>query len=265
MLAAAKGFAAFHSPSSGMRAMSVISGGNTIDERMVPGLHGPRRRESDEEEAGRDVGEGMRGKISASSTDGLMADMDMAAPGLHRPLSQQDAEEKFKAATHNAIQKALVDALPDTVEVPETLIENVSKERFADKRKRRQIKRYREQVDEATRKWRRIAKELEASPVRDSSPMPEHVPTWYVRPRSVALWRIDCAALSAKRAAKRAAAGQPPAMVYNPNRMAKTSFKLTGAHLIKIGYQRDVLLDKLRRRNERIAQLERALANAQAQ
>ena len=79
-----------------MRTTSVISGGNTIDERVLPGLHGPRRRESEEEEAGRDVGEGegMRGKISASSTDGLMAEMDMAAPGLHRPLSKQDADEK---------------------------------------------------------------------------------------------------------------------------------------------------------------------------
>ena len=132
-------------------------------------------------------------------------------------------------------------------------------------RKQRSIKRVREQVDAATRKWRRIVKEQAAEPTRDSSPMPEHVPTWYVRPRSVALWRIDCAALSAKRAAKRVAAGQPPARVYNPNRMAKTSFKLTSEHLIKINYQRDILLDKLKRRNQRIVELEQALADAQAQ
>ena len=141
----------------------------------------------------------------------------------------------------------------------------ISIERFEKGRKQRKIKRVRDQVDAATAKWRRIAKEQAAEPTRDSSPMPEHVPTCYVRPRSVALWRIDCAALSAKRAAARAAAGQPPARVYNPNRMAKTSFKLTSEHLIKINYQRDILLDKLKRRNQRIAELEQALADAQAQ
>jgi len=138
-------------------------------------------------------------------------------------------------------------------------------ERFEQGRKKRKIKRVREQMDEDTRKWRRISKEQETEPTRDSSPMPEKVPTWYKRPRSIALWRIDCAALSAKRAGARAAAGLPPSRVYNANRMAKTSFKLTGEHLIKIGFERDMLLDKLKRRNQRIAQLERALADAQAQ
>jgi len=44
---------------------------------------------------------------------------------------QQDAEEKLKGNTHRALQKALVEALPAEFEVPETLVEDVTKERFA--------------------------------------------------------------------------------------------------------------------------------------
>ena len=44
---------------------------------------------------------------------------------------QQDADEKMRQKTLAAFEKALVEALPDDFEVPETLVENVSKERFA--------------------------------------------------------------------------------------------------------------------------------------
>ena len=44
---------------------------------------------------------------------------------------QQDADEKLKVKTHQALEKALVANLPEEFEVPETLVENVSKERFA--------------------------------------------------------------------------------------------------------------------------------------
>ena len=44
---------------------------------------------------------------------------------------QQDADEKMRQKTLAAFEKALVEALPEEFEVPETLVENVSKERFA--------------------------------------------------------------------------------------------------------------------------------------
>ena len=44
---------------------------------------------------------------------------------------QQDADEKMRQKTLAAFEKALVEALPSDFEVPETLVENVSKERFA--------------------------------------------------------------------------------------------------------------------------------------
>ena len=44
---------------------------------------------------------------------------------------QQDADEKIKQKTHQAFEKALVEVLPEEFEIPETLIENVAKERFA--------------------------------------------------------------------------------------------------------------------------------------
>merc|ERR1719310_386592 len=44
---------------------------------------------------------------------------------------QQDQEEKLKANTHKSLEKALVAALPDSFEVPETIVEQMTKERFA--------------------------------------------------------------------------------------------------------------------------------------
>jgi trigger factor len=44
---------------------------------------------------------------------------------------QQDADDKLKGKTNAALERALVNALPAEFEVPETLIEDVSKERFA--------------------------------------------------------------------------------------------------------------------------------------
>jgi len=58
--------------------------------------------------------------------------MDMK--GLEAKLQegvQADADEKMKSKTLQAFEKALVQALPEDFDVPETLVENVSKERFA--------------------------------------------------------------------------------------------------------------------------------------
>jgi len=51
--------------------------------------------------------------------------------GKLREGVQADADEKLKAATHVAFEKALVKALPEDFELPETMMEQVSKERFA--------------------------------------------------------------------------------------------------------------------------------------
>jgi FKBP-type peptidyl-prolyl cis-trans isomerase (trigger factor) len=42
-----------------------------------------------------------------------------------------DVEEKFKANTHKALTKALVATLPEEFEVPETLVDQITKEKFA--------------------------------------------------------------------------------------------------------------------------------------
>lgn len=44
---------------------------------------------------------------------------------------QADADERLKANTHKALSKALAEAVPDTFEVPETLLDQMVKERFA--------------------------------------------------------------------------------------------------------------------------------------
>jgi trigger factor len=44
---------------------------------------------------------------------------------------QHDADEKQKQATHAAFEKALTNALPESFELPETMVEQVTKERFA--------------------------------------------------------------------------------------------------------------------------------------
>ena len=44
---------------------------------------------------------------------------------------QMDMDERLKANTHAALTKALVESLPEEFEVPETMIEQVTKDRFA--------------------------------------------------------------------------------------------------------------------------------------
>ena len=44
---------------------------------------------------------------------------------------EADREEQLRANTHKALTKALVDVLPDEFEVPETMVEDATKERFA--------------------------------------------------------------------------------------------------------------------------------------
>lgn len=51
--------------------------------------------------------------------------------GKLREGVQQDANEKFQQATHLELEKALVKALPEDFEVPETLVEQDAKQRFA--------------------------------------------------------------------------------------------------------------------------------------
>ena len=51
--------------------------------------------------------------------------------GKLREGVQQDAEERLKQATHAEFEKALVKALPESFEIPDTMCDGVTKERFA--------------------------------------------------------------------------------------------------------------------------------------
>ena len=101
---------------------------------------------------------------------------------------------------------------------------------------------------EDTKKWKR-ARETVA---RDSSPLPESVPTPYKRLRAPDERTMNCARLRAHH--DRTSPRQIKRRDSN-DRKTKTKVPITDEDINKLFFERDILLDKLARRNDEIDML----------
>ena len=119
------------------------------------------------------------------------------------------------------------------------------------KEKRRGQKDKKTGASAATRRWR---KALRAGPCRDRSPLPESVPTPYKRIRAHDEREDTLKDLENRREETRYK-GREKKFTRPPMQKMKTKIKITAEDLNKLFYERDILKDKLRRRNE---ELERA-------
>ena len=97
-------------------------------------------------------------------------------------------------------------------------------------------------------------KALRGGPCRDRSPLPESIETPYKRVRAPDERAWELADLERRHTAARQ--GREKAFSKPPMRKTKTDVKITAESLNKLFYERDVLKDKLRRRNEYIESLE---------
>jgi len=139
-----------------------------------------------------------------------------------------------------------------TLTAPGGVVLQWTKEKFTKQRKKDRMKMDRGGAHPKTLKWREILKRKAKSPPRDLSPMPEHIETAYTRPRFEAERLAEKEKLSQQRAAKRAAEGKPPARKNAECRMSKTTYPMNAGHINKLFFERDILVDKLKRRNDQI-------------
>ena len=106
-----------------------------------------------------------------------------------------------------------------------------------------------------TIRWREILKRKEHSPARDLSPMPESIPTAYSRPRFEEERLAEKEKLAEQRAQKRAAEGKEPSRKNAECRMSKTTYPMNAGHFNQLFFERDVLLDKVKRRSDEVKKL----------
>ena len=97
-----------------------------------------------------------------------------------------------------------------------------------------------------TKRWRKLLKN--GNPCRDSSPLPESVAAPYKKPRAPDERKAACAKLKDWQLV------QHPDRVPrdNPIRKTRTDVELNAEQINKVFFERDILKDKLRRRNDEI-------------
>ena len=103
-----------------------------------------------------------------------------------------------------------------------------------------------------TKRWRQA---LRAPLCRDRSPLPESVPTPYKRLRAPDEHAHELELLEWR--AQRKREGREKEWTRRPMRRTKTDSAIAAEELNKLFYERDILKDKLRRRNEELAELRR--------
>ena len=101
----------------------------------------------------------------------------------------------------------------------------------------------------ATKRWREVVR---GPPCRDRSPLPESVPAPYKKLRAPdeRSWVLE--SLEMRREQVRQEQGREKAYSKIPTRRTKTDIAVTAEDLNKLFYERDILKDKLRRRNEEL-------------
>ena len=102
---------------------------------------------------------------------------------------------------------------------------------------------------EATKYWRKLVKN--GNPCRDSSPLPESVAAPYKKPRAPDERAEALAKL------RRLHEERHPDRVHRnkPIRKTRTNVELNAEQINKVFYERDILKDKLRRRNDEIDEM----------
>ena len=103
-----------------------------------------------------------------------------------------------------------------------------------------------------TKRWRQA---LRAPLCRDRSPLPESIPTPYKRLRAPDERAHELELLESRREQQRE--GREKEWTRPPMRRTRTDTTVTAEELNKLFYERDILKDKLRRRNEELDELRR--------
>ena len=127
----------------------------------------------------------------------------------------------------------------------------LSKEKFTKLRKKDKLKMNRDQAHPETLRWREVLKRKATNPPRDSSPCPESIETPYAKVRCEEERVEEKEKQYDGRCAKWWATGMIGPLRKNSEcRTAKTKYPLNGGHFNKLFFERDILQDKLKRRND---------------
>ena len=132
----------------------------------------------------------------------------------------------------------------------------LSKKKMLSLRKKNRLKMNPIPAHADTLRWREVLKRKATHPPRDSSPCPESVETPYTKVRCEEERIEEKEKQYEGRCAKWWAKGfQGPLRKNSECRTAKTKYPLNGGHFNKLFFERDILQDKLTRRNDEIAML----------